>query len=46
MLRNFTGTVKDVHTDRRTLTVSVTMLGRTILGELPVGHVTEIDEVS
>jgi transcription antitermination factor NusG len=43
VFREFVGAVEGVNTDRRTLKVSVTMLGRSIVVELPVRDVTEID---
>jgi transcription termination/antitermination protein NusG len=42
VFRNFTGAVKDVDAERRTLKVSVTLFGRTVLIELPFSHVQEI----
>ena len=43
VFRNFTGIVKGVNAERRTLKVSVTLLGRAILIELPFGDVQGID---
>jgi len=43
VFRNFTGTVKDVNAERRTLTVFVTLFGRTVLIELPFGHVKALE---
>lgn len=40
---NFSGTVKDVDAERRKVTVSITLLGRAIVVELPVEHVQEIE---